>query len=67
MTEIRNEHERHCNEIQIKYKNKMLELRTREVKRRKVAIEKIEKKKDSSIKETTAKHDKKYIDIKEYY
>jgi hypothetical protein len=45
----------------------MLELRMREVKRRKAAIEKIEKKKDNNIKETTMKHDKKYIDIKDYY
>jgi hypothetical protein len=45
----------------------MLELRIREVKRRKAAIDKIERKKDNAIKETTAKHDKKYIDIKEYY
>ena len=53
MTHIRSDHERVCNEIQIKYKNKMLELRNREVKKRKDAIRRIEDKKNASIKAST--------------
>ena len=45
----------------------MLELRNREVKKRKDAIRRIEDKKNASIKASTLQHDKKYTDIKDYY
>lgn len=60
MTQIRNEHERLCNEIQIRYKEKMVNLRTQMEKQRKKLIKKIEDRKNAKIKECTVKHEKKY-------
>lgn len=67
MTAIRSDHERICNEIQLKYKNLMNNLRIRMEKERKARIKKIEDQKTAKIKEVIAKHDKKYTDIKDYY
>jgi len=67
MTQMRNDHERLCNEIQLKYKERMVNLRTEMEKRRKKRIQMIETRKNAKIKECTLKHEKKYAEIKEYY
>ena len=67
MTKLRQEFERISNEIHLKFKNKMLNLRQEMENKRKSEIKKIQEKKDQAIKELTAKHDQKYIDIKTYY
>lgn len=66
-TQIRAEYERIANEISLKYKHKMLLLRDEMEKKRKAQIQQIENKKNQAIKELTAKHQKKYLDIKNYY
>ena len=64
---MRGDHERICNEVQLKYKHKMSTLRIRMENDRKRRIKKIEDQKTAKIKEVIAKHDKKYTDIKDYY
>jgi len=64
---MRGEYERIGNEISTKYKHKMLLLREEMEKKRKAAIQMIEMKKNQAIRELTAKHAKKYADIKAYY
>lgn len=64
---MRSEYERIGNEISTKYKHMMLLLREEMEKRRKIAIQQIEVKKNLAIKELTTKHAKKYSDIKAYY
>jgi len=66
-TDKRKEYERICNEIQLKFKHKMLLLRMDMEKKRKAEIAKIEAKKDMAIKDLTAQHAGKYTAIKEYY
>jgi len=66
-TKIRAEFERIANEIQLKYKHKMLLLREEMERKRKAQIQAIENKKNQAIKELTNKHAKKYADIKNYY
>lgn len=66
-TQIRQEYERIGNEIQLKYKHKMLLLREEMERKRKQMIAQIENKKNQAIKELTSKHAKKYNDIKNYY
>ena len=66
-TKIRAEFERIANEIQLKYKHKMLLLREEMERKRKAQIQAIENKKNQAIKELTSKHAKKYADIKNYY
>lgn len=66
-TRVRQEYERIANEIQHKYKHKMLLLREEMERKRKGLILQIENKKNQAIKELTAKHQKKYNDIKNYY
>jgi len=61
------EFERIGNEISTKYKHKMLLLREEMEKKRKQAIIMIEAKKNHAIRDLTAKHAKKYADIKAYY
>lgn len=64
---MRHENERICNEIHLKYKNKMLLLRQEMENKRKDEIRKIQEKKDAAIAELTSKHTNKYADIKAYY
>jgi len=66
-TKISAEFERIANEIQLKYKHKMLLLREEMERKRKAQIQAIENKKNQAIKELTNKHAKKYADIKNYY
>ncbi|CDW78359.1 growth-arrest-specific protein 8 [Stylonychia lemnae] len=66
-TKIRAEYERIANEIQLKYKHKMLLLREEMERKRKAMIQQIENKKNQAIKDLTQKHAKKYNDIKNYY
>lgn len=66
-TDIRKEYERISNEIQARFKHKMLLLRQDKEKRRKNEIERIEGKKNEAIRALTKKHEQKYADIKEYY
>lgn len=66
-TEVRKEFERISNEIQVKFKNKMTRLRKEMDEKRKIECRKIEDKKNISISDLKAKHEKKYSDIKEYY
>jgi hypothetical protein len=66
-TQLRGEFERIGNEISTKYKHKMLLLREEMEKKRKQAIIMIEAKKNHAIRDLTAKHAKKYADIKAYY
>eukprot|EP00347_Sterkiella_histriomuscorum_P005078 403357984 len=66
-TKIRAEYERIANEIQLKYKHKMLLLREEMERKRKAQIQQIENKKNEAIKALTQKHSKKYQDIKNYY
>ena len=67
MSSVRNDHERICNEIQLKYKEKMKDLRAQMEKKRKREIQKIEVRKNAKIKECTIKHEQKYAEIKDYY
>jgi len=67
MTRLRQDFERISNEIHLKFKNKMLNLRQEMENKRKNEIKMIQEKKDQAIKELTAKHDQKYVDIKNYY
>ena len=67
MTQIRNDHERICNEIQLKYKERMANLRTQMDRKRKTLIYGIEARKNQKIKECSQKHEQKYADIKAYY
>lgn len=67
MSAVRSDHERICNEIQLKYKEKMKDLRAQMEKRRKREIQKIEVRKNAKIKECTVKHEQKYQEIKDYY
>jgi len=46
MSAVRSDHERICNEIQLKYKEKMKDLRAQMEKRRKREIQKIEVRKN---------------------
>jgi len=66
-TQMRSEFERIGNEISTKFKHKMLLLREDMEKKRKAAIQMIETKKNLAIKDLTAKHARKYADIKAYY
>jgi len=66
-TQLRNDFERISNEIHQKYKHKMELLRKEMDDKRKMQIKMIQEKKDLAIKELTAKHAKKYADIKAYY
>jgi len=66
-TQMRSEFERIGNEISTKFKHKMLLLREDMEKKRKAAIQMIETKKNLAIRELTAKHARKYADIKAYY
>ena len=66
-TKLRQEFERVSNEIHQKFKNKMMNLRAEMEKKRKDQIKQIQDKKDQAIADLTAKHDKKYHDIKNYY
>lgn len=59
-TKIRAEYERIANEIQLKYKHKMLLLREEMERKRKAQIQQIENKKNEAIKALTQKHSKKY-------
>ena len=67
MTMIRSDHERICNEIQLKYKARMGTLRQKMEKKRKDKIKEIEDAKNKTIKTCTERHEKKYQDIKDYY
>ena len=64
---MRKEYERICNEIQLKYKNKMNLLRENMEIKRKDAISKIEAKKNLAIAKLVEKHELKYKNIREYY
>jgi hypothetical protein len=64
---MRAEFERISNEISLKYKHKMLLMREEMEKKRKLLIAQIEQKKNQAIKDLTAKHARKYADIKNYY
>jgi len=66
-TQMRNEFERIANEISLKFKHKMLLLREDMEQKRKDLILQIETRKNLAIKNLTAKHQKKYDDIKNYY
>lgn len=66
-TQLRHDFERISNEIHQKYKHKMQLLREEMDHKRKHQIKMIQEKKDLAIKELTAKHAKKYADIKAYY
>lgn len=66
-TKVRQEFERICNEIHMKYKHKMLYLRQEMENKRKNQIKKIQEKKDQAIAELTKKHTDKYTAIKAYY
>ena len=66
-TQMRSEFERISNEISLKYKHKMLLMREEMEKKRKLLIAQIEQKKNQAIKDLTAKHARKYADIKNYY
>jgi len=66
-TDIRKEYERISQEIQTRFKHKMLLLRNEKERKRKLEIERIEGKKNDAIRALTKKHENKYADIKEYY
>ena len=66
-TQMRSEFERISNEISLKYKHKMLLMREEMERKRKLLIAQIEQKKNQAIKDLTAKHARKYADIKNYY
>jgi hypothetical protein len=66
-TDIRKEYERISYEIQVRFKHKMFLLRQDKEKKRKAEIERIENKKNDAIRELTSKHERKYLDIKDYY